>query len=819
MRAIKNTVYLAFGSSSNKLFLFDYIGLNSQYITTTFSELHQIDILMDKYIVFNYHVPIISALEVIKVPQIEFHNCLSLDTVPVLKCQSCLPGYELDNLTGFCKCPSSMFKGKYQFQCSGCDVSCFDCSDGLQTSCTACRDGSFLVNSTCITCPEGQIFQNNQCVDECQDSFYIQDGECLPCPPNCSQCLLNQTTSVLTCLSCTQEERDLNDECHCDLEKGFLSPEEDTGDCVSIAADDPKYRTIEVLDQLYQSSTQTLRVTFNRPITLTHLHRMRFFLGDGSTERRVFPSKITVDTERNIIILQFDFDETLSNSKLRVTTNEPSLIESKDNSTSFTRYPIVETVSHLDSNNDKEIRTVLKFFRWVVLVAVAVGLPFLTHGVIKMIQLLQVLEYFALINVKVPSNVEIFLEYFRAQDILSYLPNLFYSRQAKKACRLQLKLIVNGLECLTVNNIGHLILPLLLVVFTKIIFSIVSSLLIQFCPRTPHPLVSIVRKVFMWLNNKLSIGVIINILLAIQPDIFLGIYPIFNNKADTSKLDSKSIFLFILMNILYIGTTLYLFFYGFTLKPEGLLKTIKSKISCIYFNRETSFEQAFPDLNLKRPHGILYLINSCIIHTIIPFNLIVFLETPLMQIIPFFCLIVWTLACTLSFNPFKNTLSRINEVITSILFLIALMGFLILYIKGPELTAHSKYYYLGILIIVSLFLINIIYLIVYFIDNIKEIFSLFKTIKRILFGVKEKNNKISKIKPIKYKNSKQNKFKKIRSFKRGFLPFRETVTKSKTLQKIQATPRLKRRFVKKKKGIYFLQFYGKIKKDNINNKI
>lgn len=40
MRAIKNTVYLAFGSSSNKLFLFDYIGLNSQYITTTFSELH-----------------------------------------------------------------------------------------------------------------------------------------------------------------------------------------------------------------------------------------------------------------------------------------------------------------------------------------------------------------------------------------------------------------------------------------------------------------------------------------------------------------------------------------------------------------------------------------------------------------------------------------------------------------------------------------------------------------------------------------------------------------------------------------------------------
>ena len=52
-------------------------------------------------------------------------------------------------------------------------------------------------STTCISCPNGKYLYNGNCIDQCEESFYIDNGECRKCPDSCDTC-----TSRNQCTKC-----------------------------------------------------------------------------------------------------------------------------------------------------------------------------------------------------------------------------------------------------------------------------------------------------------------------------------------------------------------------------------------------------------------------------------------------------------------------------------------------------------------------------------------------------------------------------------------------------------------------------------------
>lgn len=221
MKDVGNSQYVVFTTNGQSIICFDYKIFDIEPFSTTYEENSIISVLQNSNVAVIESESTISAVEVIKVDRIEYHNCSTFKNIPEMECQTCLNGYAIDDDSLLCACPEKTFSAKYDFDCLPCDISCFNCTDGLKESCTSCAPGYLPHESKCISeCPQGTLEVGQSCeacsssclscegtIDKCTsclDSFYINGSECLPCPQNCSKCAIDSNTLVVSCLSCQQ---------------------------------------------------------------------------------------------------------------------------------------------------------------------------------------------------------------------------------------------------------------------------------------------------------------------------------------------------------------------------------------------------------------------------------------------------------------------------------------------------------------------------------------------------------------------------------------------------------------------------------------
>lgn len=562
----------------------------------------------------------------------------------------------------------------------------------------------------------------------------------------------------------------------------------------------PKYSTLQIDNQFYQPSEQILTLIFNQPISSSKIEELKFILQEDLIETRVKPTIAKINPDNRTMTVKFNFTQTLSNNILKITTNDPTLITSTDKEKCFIKYPISQSISHLDSNLDKEIELILKVVKWVILVSILIGLPFISEGAVKMIRMLQILEYFSPIKVDVPSNVEVFTEYFQAQDILSYLPNIFYSKLTSRECRLHPKLEINEFECLILNNIGHLIIPISLIFILKIVLSSIQILIRILNKQKDSHLMTSMGTIIDYLNNKYSPAFIMSLLLAIQPDLFLGITSIFKNKIEMTfqYIGSVFIFLIIISAYLIIVSRLIVFIYQ---------NNSQNKING---SAHSSYTRAFPDLRMDKNQGIFYIIFLIISHTLISLSLVLLVNNPVLQILLFFVLTLLEIFFILILNPFKLRRSFIIGLLLLALYTVAQIGLLILEIFKSKISIEYKYYLIGMIIIGSLGLANIIMFSTYIFEIVETMYTLFRfkgDNKKIENGGLPKVNKtrnLSRLSKVPRKISPLQNIsdrKKIKN-KKGFSLYLHNNVK----MKIGSTRRM---FTKKKKGFYQLSYLKK----------
>lgn len=78
---------------------------------------------------------------------------------------------------------SGVCQGKLEFNPIVCNDRCQECDGLARSSCTACKDGEMLVNGECLS--------------ECPLGYYLDAGNCRPCPSACAGC-----SSAANCTEC-----------------------------------------------------------------------------------------------------------------------------------------------------------------------------------------------------------------------------------------------------------------------------------------------------------------------------------------------------------------------------------------------------------------------------------------------------------------------------------------------------------------------------------------------------------------------------------------------------------------------------------------
>lgn len=98
------------------------------------------------------------------------------------QCLSCLPPRKLHQNMCLEQCPHHTYPAKHS--CSPCHHTCATCGGPLDSDCDSCPSGSYFDHYHCIkSCPLG--------------SFSSNDGRCLSCLPNCTEC-----SDVRSCKQC-----------------------------------------------------------------------------------------------------------------------------------------------------------------------------------------------------------------------------------------------------------------------------------------------------------------------------------------------------------------------------------------------------------------------------------------------------------------------------------------------------------------------------------------------------------------------------------------------------------------------------------------
>ena len=115
-----------------------------------------------------------------------FNQNVKSNKCPIL-CETC------SSKTYCTKCISGFYPK--DGECTLCSVGCETCNS--ETDCIQCQFGYHLDNGKCKRNPDNcKVFSDGAC-RECYSKYFVRDGICVSCGPNCDTCL--SETECITC--------------------------------------------------------------------------------------------------------------------------------------------------------------------------------------------------------------------------------------------------------------------------------------------------------------------------------------------------------------------------------------------------------------------------------------------------------------------------------------------------------------------------------------------------------------------------------------------------------------------------------------------
>ena len=135
------------------------------------------------------------------------------------RCTKCKEPKFLKDNTCVDKCNDGEYGHIPSRECRKCNTEkCVTCADGNdENDCKSCTSPKALKNGTCAeNCGPDMYHKSGVCVSKCGDLFYEFAGNysCLPCPPECLQCVFNSVKGLPHCTICAPPLVFDNNVCH-----------------------------------------------------------------------------------------------------------------------------------------------------------------------------------------------------------------------------------------------------------------------------------------------------------------------------------------------------------------------------------------------------------------------------------------------------------------------------------------------------------------------------------------------------------------------------------------------------------------------------
>lgn len=742
---IRESFYILSGNDEGTLGIIEFIQETYVSIGTGFLNLFDITLLKDDFFAavdaVNYEVHIFEGGSIIY-----RHYCSDVQTEPTFECLGCNKQYILSSDSSHCSCPSPGYVVDSQGICQQCHSTCQGCSS----------TGS----GGCLSCQPGLSFQAGQCVLECSIGQYLEAGSCVSCPQdllsgnqfcknlcdkNCGECTLDTSQLKITCLKCKNNFSIINNICTCSQFDTTQYKFEKDNLCLSLF----RINSIAIEEIYFSSKNQILGIFFDQQIKIKDLDLLQIQL--KISENKIFEKlkivKKTLKKSNRILEIKFDFDRTIiSNMNLSISWEDPELISNLENSNFYIKQPISTNISYHPLTASSSVMKVLqKLKRYYFYAITAITLLGSVREVVRLLKFFQILEYFTLLNIQSPSNLESFMDNLRGQNIMFFIPNPFSKENNFENCQFFSKLEENGVDCIVVNNIGQFLIPIfllfllkLIIFFAKILINWINS------PKKTTSFTSFKVKDKGWItnileycNSRLNFGLLMKIMTGIQVDINLGLFSLFHSKFLSFKHTSFifSLTIFVIFTFLYLSIFIVVMLFVNKLDFKKNEKSIALHQELISKNESMTYYLS--ELDLQNRWSIPYYLFEMIKKTIIPFFLLVFVKFPYTQIIPFIIFTTLTIFIIIIGKPLKNGYDSKLEIVDNSLYLVSLILFLVMHILEGQIAEQFRFYFFGFSIIFCLGVVNLYYVLISGVNVGSMIFHMVVVIWQFVFRRKK----------------------------------------------------------------------------------
>lgn len=697
-----------------------------------------------------------------------------------LTCLSCRQGMYLYEGNCLLECPSSFFKNEDNKTCQECDFPCLQCEESSQ-KCTECHPSLFPYNNKCNqSCEKGSFFKfssqscspcDSKCLEcqlsldqcsSCKDPYLLFDSTCMDgCPPGllknengecqecwgrCETCSLRpgpENNSLYGCLTCKGDlvpEGSLdegNDNCVCP--DGFTLDIEGSNPVLSSHNDGEVINCRELSDkekldfsllisqiQFFEKS-KTITIKFKEKIKKNTFSNLRFDLKDslGNPENfKIKPKSIKVDPLNTLKII-LAIDQNFSDKIFEISSISKNEIKSSESNRRFSTYPIKVPISYYENkaitaavqNLGKSI-SILTIILTIVLSLISF------NTAVILIKLFQMIDFILLINVKLPTNVTVFMNFFQS-NVLDFFPNILYLEEQESRCDMDMFLKSNGVSCNGLNNIGQLLIEILGFLVVMVIFKVLIIGLeyflemremrkVQDSPKNeslqslqeintsenpkPKSRTGCFRKNIRIIKISINQGLFWSILNSMELDLLLGSFTSVKARGLEHPyffLSNMLLIVLLCMYFYYIRKCLELFFDFSRINQDcSKEKEREFQINCL-INENASFFTSLQNYKRGNNMGPLIAAFQTSRDLVFPLVIIFFVAYPIIQIMTIVVLSFFQIVLVLIYNPFSDFGEKLSSVLNSILFILVLFLYIILWGTGDTLSTKQKYDFIG----------------------------------------------------------------------------------------------------------------------------
>lgn len=260
----------------------------------------------------------------------------------------------------------------------------------------------------------------------------------------------------------------------------------------------PANRKMGILSKNFDKINKLISIEFDKELAPVDFTKLSIKLKN----EKILPVDPKISQTRFISFF-LSLEETTTGETLEITTPQGEVITTKDKSLIFNTYSITLPIDYIKSSMLPIISNGSQGAQIATNGVVSVLLFVSFNTAVVIIKLMQMLDYFQVLNIEFPSNLQAFMS-FSDSNIFDIFPNVFYSKSAEEDCRVHKKLRENEIDCTGLNNVGHFVSQLLIILALKAFF-VGMVLILKALKLTDKSKRGKVASLVLWANSKTDI--------------------------------------------------------------------------------------------------------------------------------------------------------------------------------------------------------------------------------------------------------------------------------------------------------------------------